>query len=63
MSGADIRLWQARMRARGWKIDVDSEYGPASAKVAGAFQRQKKLTVDSKVGRQTWTAAWTAAIT
>jgi peptidoglycan hydrolase-like protein with peptidoglycan-binding domain len=61
--GDDVRDWQKRMRARGWTIAVDGIYGPASAKVAEAFQREKGLTADGVVGPLTWGAAWTAPIT
>ena len=60
MRGADVRQWQQRMRDRGWRIDVDGEFGPRSAAVAEAFQREKGLHVDGIVGPNTWRAAWTA---
>jgi hypothetical protein len=62
MAGADVRTWQARMRARGWKIDVDGAYGPGSANVCRQFQAEKRLGVDGIVGPKTWAAAWTAPI-
>ncbi len=61
--GEDVRVWQARMRARGWHIEVDGVYGPQSAEVARRFQREKGLEVDGIVGPVTWAAAWTAPIT
>lgn len=63
MRGNDVRTWQARMRARGWRLDVDGVYGPASDGVCRAFQRQKHLVVDGIVGPRTWNAAWTAPLT
>jgi len=63
MRGEDVRTWQARMRQRGWRIDVDGAYGPQSRQVCLAFQREKGLAVDGIVGPQTWAAAWTAPIT
>lgn len=63
MTGLDVRTWQARMRQRGWRIAVDGKYGPESTAVARAFQREKGLRADGKVGRETWAAAWTAPIT
>lgn len=63
MRGSDVRQWQARMRDRGWRIDVDGAYGPRSRDVATAFQREKRLAVDGVVGPETWRAAWTAPIT
>lgn len=55
--------WQERMRDRGWTIAVDDVYGPQSARVCAAFQREKALGVDGIVGPITWAAAWTAPIT
>lgn len=63
MRGEDVRTWQARMRERGWRIDVDGAYGPQSRQVCLAFQREKGLTVDGIVGPETWAASWTAPIT
>lgn len=63
MRGNDVKQWQTQMRKRGWTITADGVYGPASKSVATAFQREKRLTVDGKVGPQTWRAAWTATIT
>jgi hypothetical protein len=63
MTGPDVRTWQARMRQRGWRIEVDGDYGPGSAGVATRFQKDKGLAVDGIVGPRTWAAAWTAPIT
>jgi len=63
MAGEDVRTWQAQMRARGWSIGVDGQYGPQSADVCTKFQREKGLGVDGVVGPQTWAAAWTAPVT
>ncbi|GAA1164028.1 hypothetical protein F4556_002350 [Kitasatospora gansuensis] len=58
------RIWQQRMRDRGWQIDVDGWFGPASAEVARRFQAEKSLQpVDGIVGPVTWAAAWTAPVT
>lgn len=63
MRGEDVRTWQARMRERGWALDVDGAYGPQSKSVCEAFQREKGLTPDGVVGPQTWAAAWEAPVT
>ena len=63
MRGRAVRLWQAQMRRRGWRIGVDGIYGPQSAAVCRAFQREKGLAVDGIVGPQTWRAAWRAPVT
>jgi hypothetical protein len=63
MKGDDVRQWQARMRRRGWRIDVDGMYGPASEAVCKAFQREKGIKATGRVNRRTWDATWTAPIT
>lgn len=55
--------WQQQMAHRGWTITCDDKYGPQSAQVCLAFQREKGLQVDGIVGPQTWNATWTAPIT
>jgi peptidoglycan hydrolase-like protein with peptidoglycan-binding domain len=62
-SGHNLDDWQRQMRKRGWTIGVDGVYGPQTESVARAFQREKHLTADGLVGRQTWDAAWTAKVT
>src|SRR5215831_13982703 len=59
----NCRTWQQRMRDRGWTITVDGCFGPQSESVCRSFQSEKRLTVDGKVGANTWNAAWTAPIT
>lgn len=63
MKGDDVRMWQARMRERGWQIQVDGVYGPASKRVTAQFQQEKGLGVDGIVGPLTWAAAWTLPVT
>ena len=53
-----VAQWQAQMQRRGWSIEVDGLYGPASERVAIAFQREKGLTADGIVGPQTWQTAF-----
>lgn len=53
-----LQAWQKRMAARGWTIDADGRYGEQTEAVARAFQAEKGLTVDGRIGRQTWRAAW-----
>lgn len=54
----NVKAWQARMRERGWKIDVDGYYGPKSERVARQFQEEKRLSVDGIVGPETWKASF-----
>lgn len=63
MTGTDVRAWQAQMRRRGWRIEVDGVYGPASAEVARKFQGEKGLKVDGVVGPNTWNASFSLPIT
>jgi peptidoglycan hydrolase-like protein with peptidoglycan-binding domain len=51
------------MRSRGWSIDVDQIFGPGSERVCRQFQQEKRLTVDGKVGPQTWAMTWSAPVT
>ena len=51
------------MRQRGWTIDADGAWGPQTEKVVRAFQAEKHLTVDGKVGAKTWAAAWSEPVT
>lgn len=60
---AALQRWQRQMRRRGWSIDVDGLFGPATEAVVEAFQTEKGLKVDGRVGPKTWAAAWAAPIT
>lgn len=59
----DLRTWQARIRQRGWRITADGLYGPTTATTARAFQRDKRMVADAKIGKATWDAAFTAPVT
>lgn len=61
--GDDVRVWQRRMRARGWQLTVDGWYSQADQDACKAFQDEKDLTVTGTVDEPTWRAAWTAPIT
>jgi len=61
--GRDLQRWQQRMKDRGWAINPDGLYGDQTRDVAIAFQREKGLGVDGKIGPATWAAAWTAPVT
>lgn len=54
---------QRRLRERGWKIVIDGHYGPNTARIVKAFQKDKKLTSDGKLGPKTWRALWALPIT
>lgn len=57
------RQVQQRLKDRGWKLAVDSDFGPETNRVVRAFQSQKSLEVDGIAGPITWHALWTAPIT
>jgi peptidoglycan hydrolase-like protein with peptidoglycan-binding domain len=59
----DLRLWQERMRYRGWTITPDGRYGDETERVAIAFQRDKSIGCDGLIGATSWGLAWTADIT
>lgn len=62
--GDDVKQWQQRIRDRGWSaMQADGWYGAGSAGICLAFQREKRLTADQIVGRDTWRAAWEAPVT
>ena len=60
---AGIKVWQSRMKARGWTITVDGRFGPQSERVARQFQKQVKVAQDGLVGEVTFKKSWTAPIT
>lgn len=59
----NLKRWQRRMMVRGWSLSADGFYGPETARVVKAFQREKGLTVDGLIGVDTWRAAWTEKVT
>lgn len=68
----DLRRWQQQMQKRGWDITPDGLFSargvtnPAKSqtgRIAIAFQKEKRLRVDGKIGAATWAAAWTEPVT
>ena len=51
------------MKDRGWSITPDGYYGPQTAAVARAFQREKRLAAHGLIGPKTWAAAWEEPVT
>lgn len=62
VSGA-TRAFQARLKARGWRVTADGIHGPATTAALRAFQKEKGLTVDGVGGPATWRALWVAPVT
>lgn len=60
---AQVRIWQAQMRARGWSIKPDGYFGRQTLRVVRLFQHEKHLGVDGIIGPVTWKTAWTAKVT
>jgi peptidoglycan hydrolase-like protein with peptidoglycan-binding domain len=58
-----VSAWQGQMAHRGWTITADGSYGLQSDGVCRAFQAEKNLTADGKVGPATWAASWDAPVT
>jgi len=54
--GAAVSQLQNRLRAHGYNVSVDGDFGPATANAVRAFQRAKGLGVDGLVGPSTWAA-------
>jgi len=58
--GQDVRTWQARMVERGFDLEVDGAYGPASRAACRTFQRSQEIDDDGVVGPLTWRLTWEA---
>jgi peptidoglycan hydrolase-like protein with peptidoglycan-binding domain len=62
-SGDDVRIWQERMKERGWRIEVTGVHDEQSVAVARAFQLEKGLGLDGIVGPETWDGAFKLPVT
>ncbi len=54
--GPHVRTLQQRLKDLGFNLEVDGDFGPGTFRAVTAFQRQKGLNADGKVGPTTWTA-------
>lgn len=59
---ADVATWQEEMAWRGWGIEIDQEFGPASEQACRGFQEAKGLAVDGLVGPDTWGLTWNTPV-
>ncbi|MDO5143642.1 MAG: peptidoglycan-binding protein [bacterium] len=54
-TGAEVRTLQRRLQELGYYTGtIDGDFGSSTEKAVKAFQRMNGLTVDGKVGEQTW---------
>jgi D-alanyl-D-alanine carboxypeptidase/Putative peptidoglycan binding domain len=60
---ANVRRFQRRLHQRGWRVEADGRFTLAAERVVRAFQREKRLLVDGKVGPATWRQIWEAPVT
>lgn len=58
MTGTGVRQLQQRLKDRGYVINVDADFGPATYSVVRRFQVYKHITSDGIVGSITWSALW-----
>lgn len=54
--GDAVAELQALLRAKGFDLSVDSDFGPATELAVMLFQKHKGLSVDGIVGRNTWSS-------
>lgn len=59
MHGPDVLAWQKQLQARGWSLTADGFFGPKTGDATKAFQVDKHLLADSRVGPITWRAGFT----
>jgi cell wall-associated NlpC family hydrolase len=62
-TGDVVKLVQQRLKDRGWHLAVTGSFDDVTDKVVRAFQAEKGLVEDGKVGTNTWRALWLAPIT
>lgn len=55
---ANVKIWQAQIRARGSKITADGVFGAQTENLVKLFQKTHRLGVDGVIGQKTWKAAW-----
>ncbi|MGC5012503.1 peptidoglycan recognition protein family protein [Streptosporangium sp. DT93] len=58
MRGEDVRVWQDKMKRRGWNLDVDGVFGEQSSDVARGYRRATGLPAGDTVDKATWAMTW-----
>lgn len=55
-----VKLWQARMVARGWKTlgKPDGHFGPKTEGAVRRYQKACKVGIDGQIGPRTWPLPW-----
>ncbi len=59
--GAAVTQLQQKLKAKGFNVSVDGDFGPKTAAAVRAFQQSRGLGVDGVVGPKTWAALNAAA--
>ncbi len=52
--GDAVKKLQQILNSKGYKLSVDSDFGPATESAVKAYQKDHGLTVDGEVGEKTW---------
>lgn len=53
-SGARVKVIQTRLNQLGYRLSIDSSFGPKTKAAVKAFQKVQKITQDGVVGPTTW---------
>lgn len=58
-----VLAFQQRLIERGWKLKASGKFDLKTEQVVRSFQREKRLFVDGKVGKNTWREIWESDVT
>lgn len=59
VSGTDVARWQTFLRGQGHAVQVTGEFDAATAEATSKFQRANRLSIDGKVGNESYGKALT----